>query len=379
MDSPRRRIELSPPMLGAKEREYLDEALTLNQITAGGNHLDRFEREFAEYLGLPYAVGVSSGTAALHLAVRCLGLQPGDEVWCSTLTFAASAFPIAYERGFPVFVDCDPATWNISVELLAEELERAKRRDKLPRAVIVVDLFGQPADWDAIAGLSDRYGVPIIEDAAEALGARYRGGAVGSFGWANAFSFNGNKIVTSAGGGMLATRSRALAEMCRSLANQAREPVPHFEHARVGYNYRLGNLQAAIGLAQFEELSPRVEARRWVFQAYVEELEGEPGITFMPEADGCVASRWLTCVRIDAEAFGATAEAVRIHLAESGIESRAVWKPMHMQPAFRGCRALGGNEAEAISRTGLCLPSGSALTRSEIAWIADTLKGCLRA
>jgi pyridoxal phosphate-dependent aminotransferase EpsN len=360
------RIYLSAPHMSGCEQEYIQEAFATNWVAPVGPHVDRFEAEFAERIGVKHAVAVSSGTAAMHLAIRHLNLKPGDEVFCSTGTFTASVNPVVYEGGRPVFIDSDPETWNIDCNLLHDELERCAARGKLPRAVIAVDLYGQCADWDALRAICDFYEVPLIDDAAEALGATYGGKPAGSFGWANIFSFNGNKIITTSGGGMLATDDSALASHARYLATQARDPAPHYEHSSIGYNYRLSNLLAGVGRAQLRVLDERVAARRAIFDHYQSTLGREPGISYMPEAPYGRSTRWLTCVLIDAEQFGATPENVRLHLESQNIESRPVWKPMHRQPVFANCRYVGGEVAEQLFADGLCLPSGSALTPADL-------------
>lgn len=364
------RILLSPPHLCGREQHFLMDSLASNWVAPVGPHLDAFEREFAEVVDAEYAVAVSSGTAAMHLAVRCLGLRPGEEVFCSTATFAATVNPVIYEGGSPVFIDSDPNTWNMDPRLLADELRRCAKRNRLPRAVIVVDLYGQCADWDVLRELCGSYEIPLIEDAAEALGATYKGNPAGSFGWANIFSFNGNKIITTSGGGMLATNDKNLAAAARHLATQARDPAPHYEHSKVGYNYRLSNLLAGVGRAQLAVLNDRVTSRRNVFEYYCERLGKEPGIEFMPEAPYGRSTRWLTCLLIDSGLFGATIEDVRLHLESHNIESRPAWKPMHLQPVFREFRSVGGAVAEQIFQRGLCLPSGSSLTELELAKVA---------
>jgi len=359
------RIYLSAPHMSGQEQQYLAEAFDTNWVAPIGPHIDRFEAEFAERIGLKHAVAVSSGTAAMHLTIRHLDLQPGEEVFCSSGTFVASVNPVVYERGCPVFIDSDPATWNIDCNLLQDELKRCAKLGKLPRAVIAVDLYGQCADWDALTEICDFYAVPLIEDAAEALGATYAGKPAGSFGWANIFSFNGNKIITTSGGGMLVTNDAALANRARFLATQARDPAPHYEHSQIGYNYRLSNLLAGVGRAQLRVLDERVTARRAIFDRYQAALGSEPGISFMPEAAYGRATRWLTCVVIDADQFGATREEVRLYLESQNIESRPVWKPMHCQPVFESCRRVGGEVSEQFFADGLCLPSGSSLTPSD--------------
>jgi sugar O-acyltransferase (sialic acid O-acetyltransferase NeuD family) len=290
------RIYLSPPHMSGQEQVFVLDAIATNWVAPVGPHVDLFESEFARKIGIKHALAVSSGTAAMHLATRHLDLEPGDEVFCSTATFAASVNPVLYERGTPVFIDSDPATWNIDCNLLEEELDRCARRGKVPRAVIAVDLYGQCADWGALNKICDFYEVRLIEDAAESLGATYSGKPAGSFGWANIFSFNGNKIITTSGGGILGTNDSALAAAARRLATQARDPAVHYEHSTVGYNYRLSNLLAGVGRAQLCALDKRVAARRSTFEFYRAVLGDEPGISFMPEAPYGHCSRWLTCV-----------------------------------------------------------------------------------
>ncbi len=370
------RIFLSPPHLGGAEAELIAEAIRSNWIAPVGPQVDAFEEEFARAVEMPHALALSSGTAALHLALRLLGVGPGDEVLCSNLTFVASANPVLYLGAQPVFVDADPGTWNLDPGLLREELDESARKNRLPRAVVVVDLYGQSADHDAILEACNRYGVPVVEDAAEALGATYRGRPVGRFGAFGVFSFNGNKIITTSGGGMLVSEDGEAVGRARLLANQARDPAPHYEHSTLGYNYRLSNLLAALGRGQLQVLGERVEARRRNFERYRRLLGDLPGIEFMPEAPYGRSSRWLTCLTADPEAFGADREAIRLALEAEDIESRPIWKPMHLQPLFSGCRARGGAVAERLFERGLCLPSGSSLEASDLERIAAIVRDC---
>ena len=368
-----RRIHLSPPHVGDEERRLLTEAFDSNWIAPLGPHVDAFEREFAAVAGSPGAAALSSGTAALHLALRLVGVERGDLVYCSTLTFVASANPILYEGASPVFVDSDRTTWNMDPELLAEALEAAARRGRLPRAVVVVHLYGQCADLDPLLAACQCYGVPLIEDAAEALGATYRGHSPGAHGAFGVFSFNGNKIITTSGGGMLVGRDpRALAR-ARILAAQARDPAPHYQHSAVGFNYRMSNLLAAVGRAQLRRLPERVAARRRNFSLYCAALSATPGLSFMPEASYGEASRWLTVMLVDPDAFGATAEDICRHLEAAHIEARPVWKPLHLQPLFAGAPVVGGSVAEDLFHHGLCLPSGSSLTDADRTRVIETL------
>lgn len=368
------RIYLSPPHMSGREMRFVREAFRTNWVAPLGPNVDAFEGAFAAKIGVRHAVALSSGTAALHLALRALRLRPGEEVFCSTFTFAATANAIAYEGARPVFIDSDEATWNMDAALLAAELDRRARRGCLPRAVIVVDLYGQCADLKPIAAACRRHGVVLIEDAAEALGAIYRGKAAGTFGWANIFSFNGNKIITTSGGGMLATDDEKLARHARFLATQARDPATHYQHSQIGFNYRLSNVLAGIGLGQLSVLDSRVNARRRIFARYQKAFAGAPGLTFMPEAPYGRSNRWLTCVLVDPKAFGASREDIRLALAALNIESRPLWKPMHKQPVFRGCKTVGGEVSEMFFERGLCLPSGSSLTPADQARV---IKGML--
>ena len=368
------RIYLSPPHLSGEEMELLRDAVASNWIAPMGSHLDAFERELAEIVELPHVAALSSGTAALHLALRLLDVGPGDEVLCADLTFAASANAIVYQGARPVFIDADRATWALDPELVREELESAAARGRRPRAVIAVDLYGQCADYDALAAICDQHEVPLIEDAAEALGATYRGRPAGSFGRFGIFSFNGNKIITTSGGGALVSRDAVAIERARHLATQARDPAPHYEHSTIGYNYRLSNLLAAVGRGQLRVLADRVSARRRNAQRYRELLGDLPGVELMPEASYGRANRWLTCVTIDPDRFGADREQVRLALEANNIEARPLWKPMHLQPVFGECRVLGGRVSEDLFDHGLCLPSGSALTDADLERIASTFR-----
>jgi dTDP-4-amino-4,6-dideoxygalactose transaminase len=355
------RIYLSPPDLTGRELAMLGEAVASGWLAPLGPQVDAFEAEVASRLGVPHAVALSSGTAALHLALLALEIGDGDTVWTSSLTFAATANAIAYVGATPVFVDSTPATWNLDPGLLAEELDRAARVGALPRAVLGVDLYGQCAEWEPIIAACRHHGVAIIEDAAEALGATYRGRSAGSLGDVSILSFNGNKIITTSGGGMLLASRKTWADRARHLATQAREPVLHYEHRVVGYNYRLSNLLAAVGRAQLVDLERRVDVRRAIRERYRAELGNLAGWSFMPEAGYGRATFWLTCATIDPEAAGETRDDVIARLAAVDIEARPVWKPLHLQPVFAGCRALRGEVAERLFRDGLCLPSGSSL------------------
>ncbi|MHB1046999.1 MAG: DegT/DnrJ/EryC1/StrS family aminotransferase [Thermoanaerobaculia bacterium] len=357
----RRRVFLSPPHLTGHEKPLVDDAFASNWIAPLGPHVDAFEAETAEVVGVGHAAALSSGTAALHLALRLLSVSPGDEVLCSSFTFSASANPIVYQGAKPVFVDCDES-WTIDPNLVERELKAAAAAGRQPKALMAVDLYGQTCDYEALGNLCEKYGVPLVEDAAEALGATCRGRGAGSFGVLAALSFNGNKIITTSGGGMLLSSDEGLIRQARFLATQARDPAPHYEHSELGFNYRMSNVLAAIGRGQLRTLAERVAARRANFDAYHEALGDLPGIEFMPEAQWGRSNRWLTCLTIDPGPFGADREDVRLALEAENIESRPVWKPMHLQPFFASCRAVGGSVSAGIFERGLCLPSGSSLS-----------------
>jgi pyridoxal phosphate-dependent aminotransferase EpsN len=370
------RVYLSSPHMSGPELPLIQEAFDSNWIAPLGPHVDGFERELSKRVGVAHAAALSSGTAALHLALLLLGVERGDEVLCSTLTFSASANAITYVDAVPVFVDASPETWNLDPQLLREELEAGSRRGGLPKAVIAVDLYGQCADYDAIGSACQEFGVPLIEDAAEALGATYRGRPAGSFGRIGVFSFNGNKIITTSGGGMLVSDDPSLVQRAKFLATQARDPAPHYEHSEIGYNYRMSNLLAALGRGQLRVLDDRVEARRANFQAYEDALAGLDGLEFMPEAEYGRCTRWLTCCIVDPERFGASREDIRLALEAEDIEARPVWKPMHLQPVFAGCRVVGGAVSERLFELGLCLPSGSNLSREDRQRVIDVVVSC---
>lgn len=371
------RIFLSPPHVGPDERRLLLEAFDSNWIAPLGPHVEGFEREVAARCGVAHAAALSSGTAGLHLALLILGVGPGDEVLTSTLTFAATANAITYVGAAPVFVDASPESWTLDPALVAEELEACARRGKLPRAVITVDLYGQCADHDPIRAACEKHGVALIEDAAEGLGASYKGRPAGSLGDLAVLSFNGNKIITTGGGGMLLSDRREWVERARFLSTQAREPAPHYEHETIGFNYRLSNLLAAVGRGQLAHLEEKVAARRANFDLYRQALAGRPGIDFMPEPEWGRSTRWLTCLTIDPALAGVDRERVRLRLAQDDIEARPVWKPMHLQPVFRACRARGGAVSARLFERGLCLPSGSSLTDAERARVLHALEDAL--
>jgi dTDP-4-amino-4,6-dideoxygalactose transaminase len=337
-----------------------------------------FEDELAHRVGVPYAVALSSGTAALHLALLLVGVSPGDDVLMPTFTFVATANAATYIGARPVLVDCDAGTWQLAPDLVAEELHERARRGALPRAVVTVDLYGQTADYGRLVPVCEEYGLPLVEDSAEALGATHRGAAAGSFGAVGVFSFNGNKIITTSGGGMLVTGDKALADRARHLATQAREPEAHYEHVDLGFNYRMSNLLAALGVAQLRGLDRRIARRHAVNQAYRDALGALPGISFMPRAGYGEPNDWLTCVLVDPDEFGATREDIRVALEAQDIEARPTWKPLHLQPLFADTRVIGGDVAARIFDHGLCLPSGSNLTDSDLERVVGVIERLCR-
>src|SRR5665213_1244328 len=359
--------------MGGAEQVYADEAFRTNWVSTAGPNLPLFEEAFAARLGLP-CVALSSGTAAIHLGLKLLGVGPGDEVLCSTLTFAASANPVRYLGAEPVFVDSDRATWNMDPALLARALRERAKSNRLPRAVLVVHLYGQCADMEPILEATGQYGIPVLEDAAEALGATYRNKAAGTFGDVAAFSFNGNKIITTAGGGMLAARDPALVEKARFWSTQAKDAGIAYEHSEMGYNYRMSNVLAGIGRGQLEVLDLRVEQRRAIAARYRAAFADLPGIEPMPEARHCFSTNWLSCFLIDETKFGSTRDELIRALDDAGIESRPVWKPMHIQRLFAACETIGGEVAEDLFARGICLPSSSNLTHEEQQAVIDGVR-----
>jgi dTDP-4-amino-4,6-dideoxygalactose transaminase len=368
------RIYLSPPDVGDLELALLTDALRSNWVAPLGPYVDRFELAVAEYSDVAHAVALSSGTAGLHLALLLAGVGRDDEVLVPTLTFVATANAVTYVGARPVFIDCDPSTWQIDPVLLVEELASRARLGRLPAAVVTVDLYGQCADHNPIVEVCRSYGVAVIEDAAEALGASYHGRPAGSLADYGVFSFNGNKIITTSGGGMLVTDDKSAADQARFLATQARDPSPHYEHSIVGYNYRLSNLLAAVGSAQMRSLDLRVARRRRVNHLYRELLGDLPGLAFMPDADYGQSSCWLTALVLDTDDGAPDPADVLKMLEEDDIEGRPLWKPMHTQPVFRSADRVGGGVSESLFARGLCLPSGSSLSDGDIERVASRVR-----
>ncbi|MFS0836761.1 DegT/DnrJ/EryC1/StrS family aminotransferase [Paenibacillus sp. 1P03SA] len=372
-----KRIYLSPPHIGDREQSFVQEAFDTNWIAPLGPNVDAFEKEVAEYTGSGGAVALSSGTAALHLALKLVGVKPGDKVFCSTLTFVASANPILYEGAVPVFIDSEPESWNMSPGALERAFVDALKSGELPKAVIVVNLYGQSSDYDKILSVCERYKVPVIEDAAESLGATYRGKSSGTFGKFGIFSFNGNKIITTSGGGMLVSDDLEALEKARFWATQARDKALHYQHSDLGYNYRLSNILAGVGRGQLQVLDKRVDARRQVFERYKKALSEVEGFTFMPEASFGRSTRWLTALTVDQAATGIGPPKIINELTVQNIEARPVWKPLHMQPLFRGCSYYAHEENNSVSErlfeNGLCIPSGSNLQEAEQNRVIDSI------
>jgi pyridoxal phosphate-dependent aminotransferase EpsN len=361
--------------MGGEEIEFVREAFGSNYIAPLGPQVDAFENEFCEKIGSGYGVALNCGTAALHLALQGAGVGPGDDVLTSTLTFIGGANPIVYLGARPIFLDCDRATWNMDPDLLTSELRKRADRGRIPKAVILVHLYGQSADIEPILEACNHYGVALIEDAAESLGATYQGRFVGTFGKVGIFSFNGNKIITTSGGGMLVSDNEELAKNTKFLSQQARDPAPHYEHTQIGYNYRMSNILAAIGRGQLQVLDERIKAKRRIFASYQKALGDLAGIELMPEGSNCRGIRWLTCLTIEPEKFGVDREIVRLALEAENIEARPVWKPMHLQPVFKVCEYVGGNVAEDLFNRGLCLPSGTAMTQEDLKRVISVILG----
>jgi len=374
------RIYLSPPHLGRHELNYLHKAVEDNWVAPLGPNVDGFEADICAAVGVPHCVALNSGTAALHLGLLLLGVGPGDEVLCPSFTFVATANAIAYCGATPVFVDSESDTWNMCPARLREAIEDRSRRGRKPRALLLVHLYGMPAKLPEILALATEFGLPVLEDAAEALGAQWQHQPLGGFGRVGVVSFNGNKILTTSGGGALVTHDKTLAERARFLATQAKDPAPHYQHSEVGYNYRLSNLLAGIGRGQMELLPDRVKRRRQIFEWYREHLAGLPGlaVALTPEPAGSFSNRWLTTILLDPAATAATPETVRQHLEKHNIESRPLWKPMHLQPLFAGAPMYGGDVCADLFARGLCLPSGTAMGDEELHRVAKALRGALQ-
>jgi dTDP-4-amino-4,6-dideoxygalactose transaminase len=392
---PPKRIYLSPPDVGPLERQLLLDAFDSNWIAPLGPHVDAFERELSERVGGLPAVALSTGTAGLELGLRAVGVRPGDVVLVSTFTFAASAFAVCHLGAEPAFVDSETVSWNMDPERLEQAIACEIRRGKKPAAIVCVDLYGQCADYNRLRPICHAHGIPIVQDAADSLGAvfypvshsegekdgvsgRLIGEPAGRQGDLAVFSFNGNKIITTSGGGMLVSSRKEWVDRIRHWATQARDPAPHYEHSEIGHNYRLSNLLAAVGRGQLQSLDRKIERRRTIFDLYTRLLGNLPGLSFMPIAGWGVPNYWLTCITIDPARFGCDRETIRLALESENIESRPLWKPMHLQPVFADHRVYGGQVSEGLFQHGLCLPSGSSLTDEDVARVAAVVCGAVR-
>lgn len=375
----KKRIPLAIPHLSGGEMAFIHKALEDNWIAPAGPHIDAFEREIAEYAGVKGAVAVNSGTAAIHLALSLMNVGKGDVVFCSSLTFIASANPVIYQGAELVFIDSEPDTWNMSPEALEQALYFAAKSNKLPKAVIVVDLYGQSAKMNEICAICSKYGVPILEDAAEALGSFYHGQSCGSLGDFGIFSFNGNKIITTSGGGMLISNNTEALARAKFLATQAKEIAPHYEHKEVGYNYRLSNILAGVGRAQLEILPDRIEKKRMIYETYRAALSEIEGLNFLPELEHTLSNRWLTVLTLEhKEAVTRCLQA----LADENIEARPMWKPLHMQPLFKDVDFFAHQDnlpvSEQLFEKGICLPSGTNMTEEDMERVIDCLRMTLK-
>jgi pyridoxal phosphate-dependent aminotransferase EpsN len=374
------RIFLSSPHMSGNEMKYINDAFETNWIAPLGPNVDSFEKDIASLVEVEGAVALSSGTAAIHLALSLLNVQHGDTVFCSSLTFVASANPILYQGAEPVFIDSEPESWNMSPIALEKAFKDSSIARKLPKAVIIVNLYGQSANMDELVFICKRYGVPIIEDAAESLGSSYKGKASGTFGEFGIYSFNGNKIITTSGGGMLISNNTEALKKARFLATQAKDPAPHYQHSEIGYNYRMSNILAGIGRSQLEVLEERVRARRLIFDIYQQELANLPMLSFMPELDNTFSNRWLTALTINKENTGVSINDLLTFLESENIEARPVWKPLHMQPLFERFKYYSHNNesiSDKLFQTGICLPSGSNMSFESQMRVIKCIKSAL--
>ncbi|MEI6048938.1 MAG: aminotransferase class I/II-fold pyridoxal phosphate-dependent enzyme [Bacteroidota bacterium] len=371
----KQKIWLSSPHMSGEEMKYINEAFASNWIAPLGPNVDKFEKDLAQYLSVKSAAALSSGTAAIHLALIILGVKPGDEVICSSFTFAASANPVVYLGATPVFVDSDPKTWNMDPALLEEAIEDRIKTGKRPKAIIAVHLYGMPAKIIEIQAIASKFNIPIIEDAAEAIGSEYNNKKCGSFGDIGILSFNGNKIITTSGGGALVSDNKEYVDYARFLSTQAADKAVHYQHSQIGYNYRMSNILAGIGIGQLEVLDKRVAGRRKIFSRYSEALSGIEGISFHLEPDNNFKSnRWLTTIVVDSDLTGGTTrEDIRLGLEKENIESRPLWKPLHIQPVFLSCPSYTNDVSYNLFINGLCLPSGSNLTDDDLSRIIECI------
>jgi dTDP-4-amino-4,6-dideoxygalactose transaminase len=369
------KIWLSSPHMGGKEQEFVKEAFDTNWVAPLGPNVDGFEKDLEQFTGAKNAAALSSGTSAIHLALIMLGVKAGDFVLCQSFTFSASANPIAYQGATPVFIDSEKDTWNMSPVFLEEAILKLKTQNLKPKAIIPVHLYGVPAKMDEIMAIAAKYDIPVVEDAAEALGSTLNGKACGTFGHLGVLSFNGNKIITTSGGGALISDDEAMIKQSRFLATQARDNAPHYQHSHIGYNYRMSNITAGIGRGQMLVLNDRVAQRRKNFEFYKNALGGYSGISFLEELPGAFANRWLTCILVDPTLTGGiTREDIRIALEKENIECRPLWKPMHLQPVFADAPFFGDGTSDKLFENGLCLPSGSNLTYEDLNRVVQAIK-----
>ena len=377
MTGKNKRIYLSSPHMSGREMAYINEAFDTNWIAPLGPNVNNFETDLVRYTGCGHVAALSSGTAAIHLAIILLGVGPGDEVIVPSFTFSATVNPVVYQHAIPVFIDSEKETWNMDPELLEKAIKDKRRRakNKSIKAIIVVHLYGMPANMDDIMAVAEKYGIPVIEDAAEALGSKYNGKSLGSFGDFGVFSFNGNKIITTSGGGALASDNEAMIDKARFLATQARDKAPHYQHSHIGYNYRMSNVLAGIGRGQMEVLDERIQQRRANYDFYLKSFSSYQGIEFLKEpSDAYFSNRWLTTVIIDANKTGITRERLQVELEKENIETRPLWKPMHLQPVFSSYPAYLNGVSESLFNTGLCLPSGSNMTDEQKCFVVEAIQ-----
>ena len=367
------KIWLSPPHISGNEKKYLDEAFDQNWIAPAGPHLDQFEDEISRFSNGYEVAVLSSGTAAIHLSLILLGIKKDDIVLCSSFTFSASVNPVIYQGATPVFIDSEPETWNMDPVLLEDAINNYIKIGRKPKAIILVHLYGYPAKLDQFLEISNKYNIPIVEDAAEAIGSKYKDQPLGTFGEIGIFSFNGNKIITTSSGGALISKNKEFIKKAKFLATQSRDNSPHYEHSEIGYNYRMSNVCAAIGIGQLEVLESRVVKRRFIYNYYKENLSSIPFISFVDDLDGYYSNRWLTTILISEKSV-ISREDIRLKLLENNIESRPLWKPMHMQPVFSSYKSYINGVSEDLFKRGLCLPSGSIMQEKDLNRVVDIIK-----
>jgi dTDP-4-amino-4,6-dideoxygalactose transaminase len=373
------KIWMSSPHMGGTEQQFVKEAFDTNWIAPLGPNVNGFEQDLELFLGEgSHVAALSSGTAGIHLGLVLLGVQPGDEVLCQSMTFSATANPIKYLNATPIFVDSEADTWNMSPELLETAIKDRIAKGKKPKVIMPVHLYGMPAKMQEINIIAKRYGIPVLEDAAEALGSSINGQRCGTFADISILSFNGNKIITTSGGGALVSATASVVQDARFLATQARDEAPHYQHSRVGYNYRMSNLCAGVGRGQMQVLADRVASRRAIYTQYTEVMGSKKGVSFCNEPEGYFSNRWLSTILIDSEVAGASREDLRLALEKENIESRPLWKPMHLQPVFEGCAFYGDGTSDRLFRDGLCLPSGSNLSEDDMKRVIDVVNSVLQ-